>query len=315
MIRLPLWCALIVLPALAGCHALRGESPDRATAASAAATSPEGVFDNHEQVWQAGVDHAAAPPHVVARITALPAGGWTLWQVHLDGASPLDASWAMQRRVAADGAVSLVPYRALVAKPGTGEDFDSAEWTALDACSLRETVTAQGSTAAADAAACATIAPGIGTRAALLPLAIEREGEWLHLRLYADQARGVDAREDLRRARFFSGWAAINGAGPKAGADSRDWHMNRELRLSSEGGQAALKWRDGVASGYSIRLERLTYRASHTPVLKLSVIEDASGQVLTYAWANPEATRIGLNLGWLQIGLDEQGAVPEPPAP
>ncbi|MGA9828945.1 MAG: hypothetical protein WBQ57_11535, partial [Rhodanobacteraceae bacterium] len=117
------------------------------------------------------------------------------------------------------------------------------------------------------------------------------------------------------RVRWFDGWAAINGAGPKASADSRDWHMNRNLRLSSEGGRATLKWRDGTASGYSIQLETLTYHASHTPVLKLSVIEDASDQVMTYAWANPEATRIGLNLGWLQIGLDENGTPIAPAMP
>lgn len=39
-------------------------------------------------------------------------------------------------------------------------------------------------------------------------------------------------------------------------------------------------------------------------IRKLSVVEDASGQTLAYAWANPEATRIGINLGWVQVGLE-----------
>lgn len=269
-----------------------------------------GEFDNHEQVWQAGDHRAAAPPHLVVIITALPARDWFLWQLHLDAATPLDATWAMHRAGTADGSVTLTPYRAMVAKPATGEDFDASQWAVLEACTLRGTPDAKGWRAKAEAGSCATIAPGIGRAAALLPLAIEREGEWLRVRLYADQARGADGRENLRRVRWFDGWAAVNGGGPKASADNRDWHMNRGLRLSSEGGRAALKWRDGGASGYSIELERLTYRESETPVLKLSVIEDASGQVLTYAWANPEATRIGLNLGWLQVGLD--ATLPQP---
>ena len=150
--------------------------------------------------------------------------------------------------------------------------------------------------------------PGIGAEAALLPLAIERDGEMLHVRLYADQARGADAREDLRLVQWFAGWAAINGGGPKADAASRDWHMDRALRIGSEGGRYALKWRDGNASGYSLMLERLTYREGNVPVLKLSIVSDADGSTLAYAWANPEATRIGINLGWVQVGLDRQDA-------
>jgi hypothetical protein len=160
---------------------------------------------------------------------------------------------------------------------------------------------------ASDVAACTALAPGIGPQAALLPLTVEREGEWLRVRLYADQARGPEAREEARRVETFAGWAAVNGAGANAVADSRDWHMDRSLRIGTEGGRAALVWRDGKASGYSLMLERLTYREGDVPVLKLSVIEDASGQTLAYAWANPEATRIGINLGWIQVGLDRVG--------
>ena len=55
---------------------------------------------------------------------------------------------------------------------------------------------------------------------------------------------------------------------------------------------------------FSLALEHLTYRDGDVPVLKLSVVDDADGRTLAYAWANPEATRIGINLGWVQVGLD-----------
>ena len=296
---------LLVALSLAGCHEVR-----RAPAPSSAPAAPSaqlGAFDNHAQVWQARetAPGAVPPPHVSIVIEATDQADWTIWQVRLDANPALEAQWAMHAVTQSDGTQALVPHRALVATPLAAPKFDAQEWAALEACTLRAAVRSQGSAPlSADMAVCAAIAPGVGAQAALLPLGIEREGEWLHVRLYADQARGADAREDLRLVRWFAGWAAVNGGGPKADAASRDWHMDRNLRLGSEGGRYALRWRDGSASGYSLMLERLTYREGNVPVLKLSVIGDADGNTLAYAWANPEATRIGINLGWLQVGLE-----------
>ncbi len=271
----------------------------------------KGEFDNHEQVWTSREKSAAAivPPHVVITLATTPRDDWSVWYIHLDAATPIDAVWAMQLVHSAGAASTLLPYRALIAAPATGASFDATQWTPLDACSLGGTITATSIHVTANVAACAAIVPGIGAQAALLPLAIEREGEWLHVRLYADQARGVDVREDARKVQVFGGWAAINGAGPQGAGDSNDWHMNRAIRLGNEGGRAVLTWRDGKPSGYSLGLERLTYREGNVPVLKLSVINDAGGRTLAYAWANPEATRIGINLGWVQVGLERVGRV------
>ena len=289
---------------LAGCQeARRG---DAVAAQGQVAAPSQGVFDNHEQVWRAkeAAPGGVAPPHVVVSIEATPKADWTLWHVRLETAQTLEAVWALHRVVDAGGATTLVPHRALVAAPAS--PFDEKAWTPLDACALRGTGTDGTLKVGADLAACSAIAPGIGAGAALLPLAIEREGEWLHVRLYADQARGADAREDAREVRWFGGWAAVNGGGASAAASNRDWHMDRAVRLGSEGGRYALKWRDGSASGYSLMLERLTYREGNVPVLKLSIVGDDDGSTLAYAWANPEATRIGINLGWVQVGLDRE---------
>ncbi|MEP6880834.1 MAG: hypothetical protein ABI866_02520 [Dokdonella sp.] len=132
----------------------------------------------------------------------------------------------------------------------------------------------------------------------------------MRVRLYADQARGAEALVDARRVTWYGGWAAINGAGQNAKPESTDWHMNKDLRISNEGGKTPLKWRDGQNSGYSLELERATYRDGNVAVVKLSVIEDASGRAIAYAWANPEATRIGINLGWIQVGLDSAALIP-----
>ena len=43
-------------------------------------------------------------------------------------------------------------------------------------------------------------------------------------------------------------------------------------------------------------------------VLQLNIIEDATGQTLDYAWADPSTSIIGINLGWLQVGLTIENA-------
>ncbi|HQZ62264.1 hypothetical protein [Dokdonella sp.] len=267
----------------------------------------DGEYDNHEQVARSD---ATLVPRVKFEITPLSKAGWYLWKVRVSGSSDLTATWIMRSLKSVDGSLQLTPYRALTANPALGKDFDVEQWVALDACALRGAASASGLNVRADLASCVTVAPGIGAMAALLPLSIEHDGDALRVRLYADQARGPDARAEARRVRWYAGWAAINGVGPDARAESTDWHMNRELRIGNEGGRAALLWRDGKNSGYSLELERATYRDGNVPVVKLSVIEDASGRTLAYAWANPEATRIGINLGWLQVGLDSAAPAP-----
>lgn len=300
-------CALM----LAACQTL-GRPATGVT--SPAASSVQGEYDNHEQVWSARENPALiAPPHVRVTIEGTPREEWTIWRVRLDTATPIEAAWAMRRMTTAEGGTVWLPHRPTMAQPGRGKDFDVAQWVALDACALRGRAGARGLQLAADVDACAVIAPGVGAGAALLPLAVEHDGEWLRLRLYVDQARGAEAREDLRRVQRFEGWAALNGGGPTAAADSNDWHTDRKVALGNEGGRYALAYRDGRPSGYSLALERLTYRDGNVPVLKLSVVDDASGRTLAYAWANPEATRIGINLGWVQVGLESVAIRPGSP--
>ena len=310
MKRLPVLA--ILAATLAACQSMPAS---RSTVVGATAATPlTGVYDNHAQVWRARGRGADIPsPHLRVGIEATPDREWSIWTLKFDSGVSLEAIWAVRRSEQA-GTLVLVPHRALVTSPARGKDFDPAQWAALDACSLRGSEDPSSMRAQADPAACTALAPGIGAQAALLPLAIEHQGEWLRVRVYADQARGPDAREELRRVRVYGGWAAINGGGPRASADSSDWHMDRSIQLASEGGRVALNWRDGQPSGYALLLERLAYRDGEVPVLKLSIIDEATTQALAYAWADPDAARIGINLGWVQVGL-ERDAVSVAPAP
>ena len=277
-----------------------------------------GAYDNHQQVKQAlvsvKVGTTVAVPHLREHWQLLErdrGNSVWLWQLQtLDQGDAVAATWLY--RVAANGnTVTLTPYRAIdpaASKAALNDKkfkFVAAQWAQLAPCTLTGEWKNSQFLAAANAAACSALLPGLGASAALLPLRFTLDGDMLHSVTFADQARGTGAGIDARRVRWFDGWAAINGGGSKAKSGNQDWHVQKDLHLSSEGGRVKLHWRDGAASGYSLELARTSYPERNLDVLQLDVIDDATGQVIDYVWANPAATAIGFNLGWLQVGLTQ----------
>jgi len=106
-----------------------------------------------------------------------------------------------------------------------------------------------------------------------------------------------------RKLRFFEGWAAIKKEGRDAPRESKNWYGTRGIVVHSEGQYFALVKDDGTPAGYSIQLARLTYQNTQQPILKLALVDDATGRSIAYSWAEIDATRIGINLGWIQAGL------------
>lgn len=315
---------LILSVLLAACQALPGRSGS-ASAAGDALTRLDaalaGDWDNHEQAMQAS---AIAVPRVREDLRLAQQereGSAWFWRLQSTAAdkTALHALWLVRATAAVNGnRVTLTPYRAL--DPAAAGDmfdgkrkfaFDAAQWAELAPCAQSGEWKNARFEAQANTSACSALLPGLGEAAALLPLRLALDGDMLRTVTFADQARGADAAIAARRVRWFDGWAAINGGGPKARAGNNDWHLQKGLRLSSEGGSAELHWRDGAASGWSLQLERKAYAERKLDVLQLNVIDDASGAIIDYAWTNPQATAIGFNLGWLQVGLTEQ-AKPQP---
>jgi hypothetical protein len=275
-----------------------------------------GEYDNHAERWTASAGGKQAPA-----TNAAPAihhwlnhpGGdrnQLLWRLVLPDTTPVqEARWLLVNEKN-----GFVPYRPLSAdaeaafrNPEKSVRIDEKSWAPLNACTLKAAASRNGLAFAADPSACSALLPGIGATAALLPLRFELVSDRLRVVTVADQARGIDAATLSQRVRWFTGWDALNGGGLKASAENNDWHLHRDLRLHTEGGRVPLKYRDGAASGYSLELARLTYRESNAEVLRLAVIEDATGKVLSYVWGDPDAQRIGLSLGWLQVGLEVEG--------
>ncbi len=305
--RLLAWPILGLI--LGGCQ-LPGPRLTASTPGGLAALA--GEYDNRAQIWDAQTAAMGAAPEIPAIhqwLRPTPDGA-LLWRL----ASPKAAQegrWLLREEGDA-----WVPYRPLDAAALSyfaGESdpvrfrFEPAAWAPLTACALQHAD--GGSAHRADAAACSALWSGLGEAAALLPLRVQVDGETIVVATVADAARGAGATTVSRRVRWFSGWDALAGGGAQAQAQAsnEDWHVRRDLRLHSEGGRVELRWRDGAPSGYVLELARLTYRESGTEVLRLAVIETTGNRVLSYAWADPGATRIGINLGWLQVGLEQEG--------
>lgn len=311
---------LILLCLLSACQTAPSRDVPAGDALARLDSALAGDWDNHEQAVRPGT--AVVVPSVRETLHLADRGrDGSLWFWRIQSAeskTSTSALWLILATAVDNGnRVTLTPYRPL--DPAVADAmfdgrrkfrFDVAQWAELAPCVQAGKWKGAQFQAQADVAACSALLPGLGAAAGLLPLRLTLDGDMLHTVTFADQARGTQAQIDTRRVHWFSGWAAINGGGPKARAGNQDWHMQKDLRLSSEGGRVELRWRDGAASGYSLELERSTYAERKLHVLQLNVIDDASGQVVDYVWADPKANAIGFNLGWLQAGLTEQAPPP-----
>lgn len=309
---------------LTGCQSLAaGGASSRSGAAAGdalaklAAALP-GEYDNHEQVAHSAAGTALMHVEHDLRVVEQERDHVTLiWRLRVAGATPRASIWLVRAEPADNGRrVRIVPYRpldaaiteAMFGAAAKTFHFAAEQWAELAPCAQEGVWDASRFSASANVESCRALLPGLGESAALLPLRFAIDGDMLHVATFADSPRGADALEQARRVRWFEGWAAINGGGPQAKAGNQDWHFDRELHLSSEGGRAPIHWRDGSPSGYSLELERTTYPERKLVVLQLNVIDDASGKVLTYVWADPQASAMGMNLGWLQLGFSRAAA-------
>ena len=114
----------------------------------------------------------------------------------------------------------------------------------------------------------------------------------------------------LRKLSWYSGWSVVRRGGPDYDRENPEWRVHKGLHLHSEGGRTPLVDASGDALPYAVELARLTRAGSNTHLLKVSLIELESGKSVAYAWTDPTASRIGLNLGWAQVGLTRETLTP-----
>jgi hypothetical protein len=114
---------------------------------------------------------------------------------------------------------------------------------------------------------------------------------------------GRDTPHVNRKVRQFRGWMGVRKSHVNPEYDGDDMFFVSGFTIHSEGGRQSILDDDGQPTGYGIELARLTYQNTRVPILKLGVIDETSGETLSYTWAATDSSRIGINLRWLQAGL------------
>jgi hypothetical protein len=105
----------------------------------------------------------------------------------------------------------------------------------------------------------------------------------------------------LRRARPVTCWAAMPKEAKKADG-STDWYGVRDLALHDQGGRAAFGGGETGAKAATIKIRNVVWPTGpNKPSVVLYVYTpDAPDTAVAYSWADPGATRVGINLRWMQ---------------
>lgn len=117
-------------------------------------------------------------------------------------------------------------------------------------------------------------------------------------------------RTQLRRAREVQCWGAVKREGELAEGED-PWVFNQALVLHDQGGRAQVGDGTNGAPAATIRIRRVTWAAgsSNRPSLVIYAHETRDDMsAVSYAWADGGASRVGLNLRWMQASCTIVGA-------
>lgn len=123
-------------------------------------------------------------------------------------------------------------------------------------------------------------------------------------------------RTELRHAAPFTCWMAIPKFAKKSDG-SDDTLFAGKLKLHDQGGRVTLGGGDSGAPVAIFRVRNVVWPAPSTnrPSLVLYVIKpDNPEKAVSYAWADPDADLIGINLRWVQGSCTRDGGKVKPAA-
>jgi hypothetical protein len=288
--------------ALAGA-ALTGLAGPALADPAAVAALLAGEWNNHEQVWQQKID--IADPKVTTKPTLSEHRHRVAWPLK---GSALGAQVVVVQPSAGDDLKALrAPYalRLSAGPDGSvrGETLriaDAAKWQ-----NAHRAADGAASLAAADVTAdpaCEWLfkpaADGAGWAG------VARGGacpDGSSATITAD--RWTQGTIAARKARYYTGWAWFRNAGPGSSADDKDTSFTARFVLHNEGQKLTLLRKDGSESPWAIELAVLTYQNTRRPILKLALLDRATGKSISYTWTDPDGRTLGINLGWFQTGL------------
>lgn len=115
--------------------------------------------------------------------------------------------------------------------------------------------------------------------------------------IQTESALMADQKLDFRREVNYTGWAG------KKNSSTGQWVLAVPFTLHNQGGEHVLVDSADQTMGYRVELAQIEYRKDQPEVLRLAVIDAATGKQVAYSWAGTNAEQIGINLDWIQIGL------------
>lgn len=178
-----------------------------------------------------------------------------------------------------------------------------AQGRRVGSCPIEVTVRSDGFVARTDAATCRF---GAGAGEVALIKEIAHDGQKLVIgdRVVdpeSGEGRMPDRILELQRVRDYAGWVGVRESGaPESGGA---WRIAEIISIRSDGLGLDPEDAAGMPLGVTLDLAPYRVRVGESPVLRLRVFDTASGELLGQSWADPLATRIGLALPVVQVGL------------
>ncbi|HKL52045.1 MAG TPA: hypothetical protein VJ908_12830 [Wenzhouxiangellaceae bacterium] len=211
---------------------------------------------------------------------------------------------------ARDFALILRPTAVATRLEGTFSPLD-AQGRPVGSCPIEVIVRRDGFVARTDAGTCRF---GAGGEEVALIKEIAHDGQTLVIgdRVVdpeSGETRLSDRVIQFERVRGYSGWIGVrdSGAHDSQGA----WRVADEISIRSDGLGLDPQDAAGMALGVTLDLAPYRVREGEPPVLRLRVFDSASGELLGQSWADPLATRIGIALPTIQVGLRLAASRPE----
>ncbi len=97
-----------------------------------------------------------------------------------------------------------------------------------------------------------------------------------------------------RKARRFECWVAVQQA-------DEDWTFKQGLEIYDQGGFVWIETEEEAPKRIGIKLRNVEWPyGNNRPSLVLYAYRETADRAVSYAWAEPTAERIGLNLRWMQ---------------
>ncbi len=280
-----LWLGCLLLAPMVATSAPAGEQERDLRALLA------GEYNNHEQVWQQREDEQ--PESQRWHIGLMPADDDTFVWWFEEGQGRYASGkgrqlptqrWTLDVLAVGDVGDSAADLASVVREASSGSVLCTYGWH------TRET----GYAAEVSGVACPLPLPDRWQ--------ITREGlraEW------DDQQMPLIAR----RVRDYRGWIVLKRQhiDPQADADAVIFLPGLQVHDQST---VVPVLDEGEPTGYAVELAQLTYQETRVAVLKLGIIDEASGETLAYSWASPGAGRVGINLRWIQAGFTRVDSAP-----